>query len=63
MFETEFQDFPGLFELKTPIFPGPNLFFPGLITAANHKQVLSLDDFLENKGDFTGHTHISTNHN
>jgi len=24
MFETKFQDFSGLFELKTPIFPGPN---------------------------------------
>ena len=34
IFKIEFQDFPGLFELKTFIFPGLNLFFPGLIQAA-----------------------------
>ena len=45
IFETKFQDFPGLFELKTPIFPGPNFFFPGLMTAVNS----FLDVLVKNK--------------
>ena len=36
IFKTKFKDFPGLFELKTFIFPGLNLFFPGLIQAAKY---------------------------
>ena len=34
IFKTVFQDFPGLFKLKTFIFQGVNLFFLGLDQAA-----------------------------